>query len=330
MVKVSVLTPTWNRGLYLKRVQSALLNQEAGIFEWIVVDDGSNDLTEDVMSELMSNSNFPITYALFPRRVGKCRADNLLLDLASGDFVLWCDSDDALTPGAIKRLLNEWENIPPDNRSDFIGVVALCADPAGNIQSTGLSNFSPFVCTWDELSSSYKMAGDMCIMQNRQVIGDRRFPEHDLVITESGFWHQFMTKKILCLPDVLKIMIRDTENRISGSHLMEYCRGKAYAIAYADRERFNRLSMLRQLSLASRFHRYAIHGDLTIGIRNRLFFGPKPFMYYTGLVLGVLFAVKDILQGRVVKSHLIFEKGKSTEAVIERNTFADQMRYGSI
>jgi hypothetical protein len=215
-----------------------------------------------------------------------------------------------------------FSSIPATIKNSFIAVIALCVDQAGNIQSTGMTKFEPFICTWHELSSKFGMINDMCIMQKKEVIDDKRFPEHDLVMSEGGFWHQFMHMNVLCIPDVLKIMKRDTDNRISGSAKMEYCRGKAYSIIYANSISFHKYSIKQQLNLASRYHRYGIHGDIALYERNQLFTGKKTWGYYLGLVPGVLLALKDNLQRRVVKTHLIFEAGKNARAKIFRNNLA--------
>jgi glycosyltransferase involved in cell wall biosynthesis len=329
MTFVSILTPTWNRAAYLGRVHDSLRAQTSSNLEWVVVDDGSSDGTRKLMKDLMASSPLPVTYARFAERVGKCRADNLLLDLASGDFVVWCDSDDALTPNAVETFLAAWDTINAEESEQFLGVVALCADSRGKIQSTGAGRSEPFVCQWGELATKYGMTGDMCIMQRRRAIGEKRFPEHDLVMNESGFWHQFMHMRMICIPDILKMMTRDTENRISGSRLMEYCRGKAHSIAYADSGKFNALSLSRQLRLASTYHRYAIHGDLSLAERSRLFAARKTPAYFAGVLPGALLALKDTLQRRVAKSHELFEKGKSARPIVARNVLAENISAGA-
>ena len=321
---ISILTPAWNRSKFLKRVHDSICAQKSTRLEWIIVDDGSVDDTESVIQHLMIDSPYPVTYVRFSQRVGKSRADNILLDLAQGSFIMWCDSDDAIKPMAIEYLLNAWSEVPVNEKEGYIGCIGMCEDEAGRIQSTGSNNFSAFVSTWGDLGRLHGRRGDMCIMIRRDIVGDHRFAENDLVMTESGFWHQFMSMKVVCIPNVLKVMCRDTENRISSSRRMEYCRGKAYAIAFADSERYHELDLLDQLSLSSRYHRYSLHGDLSFSESNRLFIGKKSWAYYAGLVPGLLLALKDILQGRVVKTHLIFEEGRTAKMTVKRNALAEK------
>ena len=153
----------------------------------------------------------------------------------------------------------------------------------------------------------------------KSVIHNQRFPEHDLVMSESGFWHQFMHMNVLCIPDVLTIMNRNIPNQISGSKKMEYCRGKAYSIIYADSSSFANKTMRQQLKLASMYHRYCIHGDISFKKGAELFRGRKSVNYYIGFLIGSIQALRDIIQGRVIKTHRIFEKGRNASYVMNVN-----------
>jgi hypothetical protein len=273
------------------------------------------DETEKVMKKIIEKSNFKITYARFDKRVGKCRSDNLLLDLAIGNYILWCDSDDSLKKDALEILE---KNISNSEENNYIGVVALCENQNGEIQSTGKSKFKPFICKWSELASKYKMENDMCILINRKLISNKRFPEHDLVMNEAGYWDQFMDKKIICIPNILKVMQRNTSNKISGSNLMEYCRGKAYSIVYAESYKYKKFELKKQMLIATNFHRYCRHGDIYLRKRNELF-KEKNIIYYISIIFGLILAIKDEMQKKVVKSHKVFLEGQNATYKIISN-----------
>ncbi|EGJ7506642.1 glycosyltransferase, partial [Escherichia coli] len=46
---ISVLTPTYNRAYTLKRLYESLICQTTKSFQWVVVNDGSNDETESII-----------------------------------------------------------------------------------------------------------------------------------------------------------------------------------------------------------------------------------------------------------------------------------------
>ncbi len=319
---LSVLTPTWNRAKYLDRVYWGLENQTLKIFEWIVVDDGSDDDTEKVMRKIMDRASFPVTYVRFPVRVGKIKADNTLLDLAKFDFITWCDSDDAFTPTAIERFYSAWQHLSVSDQNKCIGILGLCEDIRGRLQNSGGGEFQPFMVEFGKLGSSRGISNDTSIFFRREKIGYKRFPEVDLVMTEAGFWAQFMDLHLYCLPDVFKIMIRDTENRISGSKKMEYCRGKAYAIAMADAPLYFELRFFKQIQIANKYHRYCVHGDLDLSTRNELFKANKNMAYFLGCFVGSLLAFKDFLLGRVLKTHKLSELNSKAVPVIYSNNYS--------
>ena len=318
-IKISVLTPTWNRANYLKNIRNSLNRQTIDSFEWIVVDDCSDDNTQNVMSDIINSQNkFLIKYARYNKRVGKCKADNLLLDIATKDYIIWCDSDDYLKDDALEILLSNFEN----GDKNLFAVIGLCENIEGKIQSTGNLKFTELICKWYELESKYKMRNDMCIMISRKFIEDSRFPEHDLVMNESALWHKYRNHKIKCIPNVLKVMNRSVSNRISATGKMEYCRGKAYSIIYAESLLYDGFGLFKKFKTAINYHRYCIHGEINLDERNKLFYEknkPKDVIYILSYFISNILALKDNIQKKVVKTHLIFEKGRDAKYYINQN-----------
>ncbi len=115
-MKITVFTPTFNRAYILPQLYQSLMRQSFRDFEWLIVDDGSSDDTESVVSRWSkANNGFPIRYFKQPNG-GKCRAINRGLELASGLLFFVVDSDDYLTSDALQKI-SEWEaNLPHDAR----------------------------------------------------------------------------------------------------------------------------------------------------------------------------------------------------------------------
>lgn len=117
---ITVLTPTYNRGYCLENLYNSLRNQSDKDFEWIVVDDGSTDDTEEkVMIWAGDTKDFSIHYYK-QKNGGKHRAVNYGVTLAIGEYTFIVDSDDSLTEDCIFKI-NGWiEEI--DGDSSFAGV----------------------------------------------------------------------------------------------------------------------------------------------------------------------------------------------------------------
>ena len=63
MVRLTIFTPTFNRINTLKKLYDSLLIQTNKEFEWIIIDDGSTDHTEEMVKGwLKGNNQFPISY----------------------------------------------------------------------------------------------------------------------------------------------------------------------------------------------------------------------------------------------------------------------------
>lgn len=107
--KITLFTPTYNRAYVLETLYRSIQRQTFRDFEWIVVDDGSTDNTEDLVNSWMEEKNFfPIRYYK-QANGGKCRAINWGLDLAEGELFFIMDSDDYLTDDAMETVV-KWES----------------------------------------------------------------------------------------------------------------------------------------------------------------------------------------------------------------------------
>ena len=63
-IKITIMTPTYNRSSFLPKLYETLTKQTVDLtmMEWIIVDDGSTDDTEDTVHELKEKSPFEIKY----------------------------------------------------------------------------------------------------------------------------------------------------------------------------------------------------------------------------------------------------------------------------
>lgn len=108
-MKISVMTPTYNRGNLLKKLYNSLVqNSGYGVkIEWLIMDDGSTDETEKIIKEFENekNSNIEIKYYKQENQ-GKMVAINNLMGHVTGEYVIDCDSDDYFTEKAFE-IMNE-------------------------------------------------------------------------------------------------------------------------------------------------------------------------------------------------------------------------------
>ena len=98
---ISVIIPTYNNAEFLKRSIGSLPSSPS--VQIIVVDDGSTDNTQAVLACI--KDSYPGMVVIHKERGGVSSARNLGLKLASGDYIVFLDADDAISPGAFEIVL---------------------------------------------------------------------------------------------------------------------------------------------------------------------------------------------------------------------------------
>lgn len=113
-MRITVFTPTYNRAHTIENLYRSLQRQTFRDFEWLIVDDGSSDNTEEVIAVWqMEENNFPIRYYK-KENGGKHTAINAALKLAEGELFFVVDSDDYLTDDALQKIALWEEKLPKD------------------------------------------------------------------------------------------------------------------------------------------------------------------------------------------------------------------------
>lgn len=129
-MRITVFTPTYNRGYIIGKLYESLRRQSFNDFEWLVIDDGSTDNTEKLFEYWMHKDNsFSIRYFRF-ENVGKQKEINKALDLAEGELFFTVDSDDLLTKDALEKI-DYWEKTLPRN-GKYCGLAGSDGDMDGN------------------------------------------------------------------------------------------------------------------------------------------------------------------------------------------------------
>lgn len=105
----------------LPKLYQSLCSQTCQDFEWLIIDDGSIDNTEELIEgwKKRKDTKFPIRYHK-KNNGGKPRAINDGVQMANSRYFIIVDSDDYLTSDAIAKM-SEWI-IDIDNEEDYIGV----------------------------------------------------------------------------------------------------------------------------------------------------------------------------------------------------------------
>ena len=104
-IKVSVIVPVYNSAEYIGATLDSIINQDFSGFELIIVDDGSTDDSLEIIEEKLSKST--LSYEIIHQEnSGVSSARNRGIENASGEYLVFVDSDDYITGNHLSQLYN--------------------------------------------------------------------------------------------------------------------------------------------------------------------------------------------------------------------------------
>ncbi|MEZ5917541.1 MAG: glycosyltransferase [Parvularculaceae bacterium] len=99
---ISVILPIYNVEDYIEDCLVSLAKQDDNNFELVVVDDGGRDRSMDIVAQHAEKFKNLKIHQQSNGGLGAAR--NAGVDIAAGEFIVFVDSDDTVTPGFIKKL----------------------------------------------------------------------------------------------------------------------------------------------------------------------------------------------------------------------------------
>lgn len=107
MNKISLISPCYNGSSYIIPYIESLLSQTYSNVEYIFINDGSTDNTEEIIksyAEKFKDKGWSFTYIKQEQRGGQAKAINCGLKIFSGDYLCCIDSDDLIMPTYLQDL----------------------------------------------------------------------------------------------------------------------------------------------------------------------------------------------------------------------------------
>lgn len=197
-MKISVLTPTYNRANLLKKLYSSLIDNSIYDveIEWLIMDDGSTDNTKVIIEELEKNNKIEIKY-FYQKNQGKMVAINKLVKQATGNLIVDCDSDDYFSKDAFKIVKEEYNK--NKKQKDIYALCFFKYDPKG--QNIG-KKFAKSKTTMFDLYFKEGENGEKALVFFADI---RKQYKHELendekFVTEARMYHKIDEKyNLICI-----------------------------------------------------------------------------------------------------------------------------------
>lgn len=113
-IKISIIVSVYNDEKHIERCLKSVITQTYNNYELDIIDDGSTDRTPFILAEYKDKYK-KIRLSTLPNQ-GLGYARNYLLNNATGDYILFLDSDDELLPNCLYEICNEINK----NKTDIV------------------------------------------------------------------------------------------------------------------------------------------------------------------------------------------------------------------
>lgn len=229
--KFTVFTPVYNAQNTIDRVHQSLLNQTFKDFEWLIINDGSSDQSDQAIQSIIKNSHININYVNNKVNKHKIACFMEAIKIANGEFLLTFDADDECVPKALEIFNDEYNSIPEQLKSSTVAVTGLCVDQHNNSIGDSYPT-DPYYSNTFETYGVNNIKGEKWgftktnilkgINYSNKFIENGYMPEGLIwnLLSVEGFKTKYINK-------VVRIYYLDTENSISSSSQLKVALGSA-------------------------------------------------------------------------------------------------------
>lgn len=204
MIKITYLTPTYNRANLLGNLYNSLLKQTNKNFCWLIIDDGSKDNTKEVVDQWIAENKIQIEY-VYKENGGKNTALDLAHSICKTEFIACVDSDDYLSDDCTEVLYTKFDKCVSD---EVVGIVGRNAHYNGNTYNNKWCDKEQLLY-FNELSSKYGYTQDTFLIFKTDIVKKYHFPkiQGEKFITESVLYNQFFYDyKFLAIEEYLHLV----------------------------------------------------------------------------------------------------------------------------
>lgn len=229
--KFTVFTPVYNAQNTIERVHQSLLKQTFKDFEWLIINDGSSDQSDQVIQFIIKTS--PITISYVNNKVNKHKIACFMeaIQIANGELLLTLDADDECVPKALEIFNEEYNSIPEHLKSSTIAVTGLCVDQYNTSIGDSYPTDPYYSNTFDTYAIN-NIKGEKWGFTKTNVLKGINYSDKFITngyMPEGLIWNLLAVQgfKTKYINKVLRIYHLDNENSISSSSQSKLALGSA-------------------------------------------------------------------------------------------------------
>lgn len=289
MKLLTVYTPTYNRREYLKKAYESLLKQTSADFLWLVVDDGSDDGTDEFIKGCIAEGKLEIRY-IKKENGGKHTATNRALESCETELIMIAlDSDDVLKEDAVSVIIKDYLA----TEKKFDGYIYMKENSEGKLF---INSFSDKIgnMSWREAAVSGAFDGEAVLVLKSSYAKNFSYPiiDGEKFFTEAYTYLQmtapfFWSRKSIYVAEYL-------EDGYTKNILRSFAKNP---VSYAM---FNDLRLALYSSFLKRFKYAAYYCGFSMASKKRHFIrrSSSPVLCFFALPFGLVFLLLMRFKGK--------------------------------
>lgn len=257
----TIFTPTFNRASTLSRLYMSLKSQTIKDFEWLLIDDGSTDNTEELVNTFISEKEIKIRYYKKQKNEGLYKAFNLAIKLANGELFFIVGSDDYLPVYSLERCLYYWEEVKNDRMC--VGIGGLKGYSEDKIVGTTFKGRT-LDATSIDLRYRFKIKGDKAEILRTEILRNYLFPEIEGVkhispnyilfkIANDGYYIHWFNEIVYCCEYRSDGITRNI-TKISKENWEGVC------VLYNEFIKYRSIPVLERIKFGATYFAYGLYG----------------------------------------------------------------------
>ena len=245
----------------IEKLYDSLCLQTCKDFEWIVVDDGSVDNTEELIQNFIQENKIHIVYYK-QKNQGKHIAINRGVELAKGELFFIVDSDDILPKDSLEIVIEKYQSIKDDET--IAGLAGRRGYISGGYIGTNKS-YDDVIMTSLDFRFKKKIAGDMAEVYKTKVIRQYPFPqfEGERFCPEALVWKRIDQQyKMLWFSNIIYKGEYIPDGLTANSFKVRKNSPKASCLYYAEEAQYDTPAYQKIKSVAN-YWRFSIYDDIS-------------------------------------------------------------------
>ena len=245
----------------IEKLYDSLCLQTCKDFEWIVVDDGSVDNTEELIQNFIQENKIHIVYYK-QKNQGKHIAINKGVELAKGELFFIVDSDDILPKDSLEIVIEKYQSIKDDET--IAGLAGRRGYISGGYIGTNKS-YDDVIMTSIDFRFKKKIVGDMAEVYKTKVIRQYPFPqfEGERFCPEALVWKRIDQQyKMLWFSDIIYKGEYIPDGLTANIFKVRKNSPKASCLYYAEEAQYDTPAYQKIKSVAN-YWRFSIYDDIS-------------------------------------------------------------------